>query len=284
VQEERANPVVPLPLRLLSVAQTGILAATGSTMFFATGFAQSIWPWALTPFNARFIGGFYLGAAVGAAITSAVGRWAVWRAIHGMSVVFTSTVFVVSFFHLGRFSFDRWGAWAWFALYGLLPVYTAAAWYACRRLPTGGRPLQPGVRRVLVAQALLIGAYGVALLIAPVALAKFWPWPVDRLHGQLYAAIFVTAAVGPLMAARRAHRQELIGMGITWIVAATMIVLSVVVTDAQTHSVDYGAAGTWLWFAGFAFLGAMGTVMLVAARGSSRTLAARVEPGLAASG
>jgi hypothetical protein len=274
---------VPLPLRLLSVAQTGILAATGSVMFFSTSFAQSIWPWVLTPFNARFIGGFYLGAAVGAAVTAAVGRWALWRAVHVMSVVFTSLVFVVSFFHLDRFDFHRWGAWAWFTLYGVLPVYTAAAWYACRRLPTGGRPLRPGVRAVLVAQALVIGGYGVGLLIAPVALATFWPWPVDHLHGQLYSAIFVTAAVGPLMMARRAHRQELVGLGVTWIVAASMIVLSVVVTGAQTHGVDYGAAGTWAWFAGFAFLGALGLVMLFAARLVRSTAVTETERGLVVS-
>jgi hypothetical protein len=230
--EQEENPPVPLPLRVLSAAQTAILAATGATMFFDTGFAQSIWPWTLTPFNARFIGGFYLGAAVGAAITTAIGRWALWRVIHGMSVVFTGMVFLVSLFHLDRFFFHRWGAWAWFVLYGLLSLYTAVAWYVYRRLPTGGRPLAPALGRVLVAQALTLGLYGVALVIAPVALARFWPWPVDRLHGQLYAAIFVTAAVGPLSVARRAHPQELMGAGITWIVAAAMIVLSVVVTDA----------------------------------------------------
>ncbi|MDP9340899.1 MAG: hypothetical protein M3Q23_02075 [Actinomycetota bacterium] len=270
--EQRENPPVPVPLRLISAAQTAILAATGATMFFDTGFAQSIWPWTLTPFNARFIGGFYLGAAVGAAVTTVVGRWALWRVIHGMSVVFTAMVLVVSLFHLDRFSFDRWGAWAWFALYGLLPLSTAVAWYRCGGLPTGGRPLRRGVQRVLVAQALVLGAYGVALVIAPVALAKFWPWPVDRLHGQLYAAVFVTAAVGPLMMARRAHRQELLGAGITWIAAGGLIILSVVVTDAGTHTVDYGSVGTWVWFAGFAFLAAMGILMMGAARGAVVTV------------
>ncbi len=264
--EQRENPPVPVPLRLLSAAQTAILAATGATMFFDTGFAQSIWPWTLTPFNARFIGGFYLGAAVGAAVTTVVGRWALWRVVHGMSVVFTGMVLVVSLFHLDRFSFDRWGAWAWFVLYGVLPLSTGAAWYVCRRLPTGGRPLPAGVQRVLVAQALVLGTYGVALVAAPVALAKFWPWPVDRLHGQLYAAIFVTAAVGPLMMARRAHPLELVGAGVTWIVAAALIILSVVVTNAGIGGVEYGSVGTWVWFAGFAFLAAMGALMVGAAR------------------
>lgn len=260
------DPRIDQVLLAFSVIQVAILLPTGFVMFFMTKFAQSIWPWELPSFNARFIGGFYLGAAVGAAVTGALGRWSLWRVVQAMTFTFTSIVFVVSFFHLDAFDFGRWGSWAWFALYFLIPAFTGWALVTRRQTPTGGRRPRPWLRALLFWHAVVVGAYGVAMLVAPVTMAAFWPWPVDRLHGHLYAAVFVAEAVGPILMSRRATPRELLGVGLTWLVVAALIMLSVPVTNAQKHSVDYGDAGTLLWFLGFGVLALIGVLMALSSR------------------
>ncbi len=148
--DPRIDPV----LLAFSAIQVAILLPTGFVLFFMTKFAQSIWPWELPSFNARFIGGFYLGAAV----TGALRRWSLWRDVQAMTFTFTAIVFVVSFFHLESFDFGRWGSWAWFVLYALIPAFTGWALLTRLRVSTGGTEPRPWMRALLFWHAVIVGA------------------------------------------------------------------------------------------------------------------------------
>ena len=266
VEAAAGNPRVRPDLRAFMLAEIIILAPTGAAMFFATTFARSIWPWELTPFNARFIGGFYLAAAIAAAIVFVVGRWAPARVLTALAFIFTGLVLVVSIIHVGRFDFARPLTWLWFLLYALIPIYTGYALWVHRRFRADGEPLSGTLRLGLVIPGILLGAYGVGLLIAPVALAQFWPWPVDAFHGRLYAAVPMVPALTALLLVRRAPPGDLAGMGATLVVASAWIVLGFLMTAALTDSVPWGAVGTWVWLGGFVYIAVVGLTMIAESR------------------
>ncbi|RUW96108.1 hypothetical protein EOA27_39110, partial [Mesorhizobium sp. M2A.F.Ca.ET.037.01.1.1] len=52
------NPPLPGALRLFSAAVIVVLIV-GAGLFFAPTLVKPRWPWPVTPFSARFLGGFY---------------------------------------------------------------------------------------------------------------------------------------------------------------------------------------------------------------------------------
>ena len=248
------------------LVEIGILVPTGLGMFFAVERTQAVWPWELTPFNSRFIGGFYLASAIAAAMVLAQGRWAPARVLTSLAFAFTAIVLVVSIVHANRFDFDRPLTSAWFALYILLPLYTGYALWAHRRLRATGGPAPRWFAIVMVVSGVLMGAYGIGLLIAPVTLTEFWPWPVDAFHGRLYAAVPMAPALAALLLLRHAPQADLVGTGVTLLAASAWIILGLVVTDASTDSVDWGSLETWIWVGAFVFVAFLGVAMVAAAR------------------
>jgi len=271
-----ANPPIAPWLRLFTAAETLVLLWGGALLFIAIGLAQPLWPWELTPFNARFLGGYYLGGMVAAALMVALGTWAPARVVVKMIFVFTTIVLVASLFHPAAFIFERWATWVWFALYLVIAAETGAAvWLNRGRPPADPVTVPTAWRAVQVTEAVIMGAYGVAILVAPVAASAFWPWPVDAFHGQVYSAMFISPAVSAWLMSRRAAPIEYVTIGFAHLVAGLLIIVGVVVTDASANSVDWGAGGTWVWVAGFALLAGVGAAMIafgVAARSDrSRT-------------
>ena len=84
----------------------------------------------------------------------------------------------------------------------------------------------------MTALALVLGGYGIALLAIPEDATSFWPWPVDAFHARIYAATYLTPAVGALVIRRGGTSAEIRTL------AATMIV----------SGVGYDG-GTWAFFA-----------------------------------
>lgn len=264
--QQEENPRIRLDLRVFMLIEIGILAPTGAGMFFAVERTQSVWPWELTPFNSRFIGGFYLAAALAAAIILVHGRWAPARVLTSLAFAFTGLVLLVSIIHADRFFFDKPLAWVWFALYGLLPFYTGYALWTHRRLRAATMQASRWLLVVVAISGVLMGAYGLGLLVAPVTLTGFWPWPVDAFHGRLYAAVPMTPAIAAILLIKRCTRADLVGTGVTLLAASAWIVLGVVVTDASTDSVDWGSAETWIWVGAFAYVALLGLAMIAVSR------------------
>lgn len=264
--DHEANPRIRLDLRVFMLVEIGILAPTGAGMFFAIERTQEVWPWELTPFNSRFIGGFYLAAAMAAAIVLIHGRWAPARVLTTLAFVFTGLVLIVSIIHVDRFDPDRPLTWVWFALYGLLPLYTGYALWTHRRLRAAGSKASRWLLAALVVPTVLMGAYGLGLLVAPVTLTGFWPWPVDAFHGRLYAAVPLTPAIAALLLLRYAPPADLFGTGVTLFAASAWIILGVAVTDASTDSVDWGSVEPWIWVGAFTYVAVLGIAMVAASR------------------
>src|SRR5207249_11414481 len=135
-------------------------------------------------------------------------------------------------------------------------------------------PMPMAWRAGLLAFAVAIGVYGVAQLVAPEMTSAFWPWGIDAFHGQLYSAIFLTAAIGALFLSRGAAPIEYFTLGVTYAVLGFFAILGVVIADATARRVDWANAGTQLWLALFAAILLVGLALIWQSRLARRQVLA----------
>jgi hypothetical protein len=97
---------------------------TGLVMFLVPQLAgESLWPWRLTPLVSRYLGGLFIGVAVGAALCARASHWSDVRLLFPPGLTFTGLSVVAAALHLGSFDPARAATWAFFGLY--LAVFVA---------------------------------------------------------------------------------------------------------------------------------------------------------------
>jgi hypothetical protein len=103
----------------------------------------------------------------------------------------------------------------------------------------------------MTALALVLGGYGIALLAIPEDATGFWPWPVDAFHARIYAATYLTPAVGALVIRRGGTTDEIRTLAATMIVFGIGAVVALLATDPivpAAAKVGYDG-GTWAFLA-----------------------------------
>ena len=157
-----ANPQLPGGLRIFSAAVIVVLLV-GAGLFFVPDLVKPRWPWPLAPFNARFLGSFYLAELVAMVALLVWNRWSPARMILVMAFVFTLVVSATSLINLGQFNFARKAPWIWFVVYaGSAVVSGLFLWNARASPPVAAVVSGAGWRRYLQAEAILLGLYGLA--------------------------------------------------------------------------------------------------------------------------
>jgi hypothetical protein len=261
-----ANPRIALPLLLPAFVQGVVIAGAGVVLFFAPTTGHDIWGWELTPFNARFLGAIYLAALVPFSTLAAVRRWVPARLVMPMDLLFMSVVLLVSLAYVDRFEWERPVTWAWFFIFVSVPIYSAAFLWRLRGLwnvePAGSHRPSKRRRRGFVGVALLLGGYGVGLVLAPETFTGFWPWPIDGFHGRVYSAIFLSLALATALVARAESPLELATLGLTCVVLGALEPIGLVAVDTDVDKVDWSSSGTWVWVAMFAALLAYGLALV----------------------
>ena len=106
------NPTISSLLRTLTLLEALVLAGAGGGLFFLPESIAALWPWPLSPFNARFLGAIYLSALAAIGLMFAAGRWSPARAVLPTIFIFTAIVLAVSLARLGRLDLHAPGAWA----------------------------------------------------------------------------------------------------------------------------------------------------------------------------
>jgi hypothetical protein len=250
---ESTNPNISPLLRYLTLVEVLVLFITGLGLFFAPKIIEPFWPWKLLPFNAHFLGAVYSASLVAAAMQVWYGRWSPTRVVTPMILVFTAIILVLSFVHIEQFDFKRVEVWLWFLLYGILPINAGIHLWLYRNLPPAdsAQPTTAG-RIILVVQSIILGLFGLALLVAPSFAKTFWSWEIDEFHAQLYSVTFITPAVGAFILAKAASKTEWLTMGLTQGVLGLFPIIGVILVDAAAKRVNWSLAGTWIWMAIFA--------------------------------
>ncbi|MCC6189203.1 MAG: hypothetical protein IT318_09205 [Anaerolineales bacterium] len=246
------RPLAPL-LRALLWLTVPILLGAGGALFFFPDWARPRWPWELAPFNAAFLGAFYLSAGAGVAVLAFAGAWWPARVILPMIFVFTATLLLFSLLEARRFIFTRWATYGWFLIYLGLPIITGLALWRCRDWPAPqAYPTPPGWRNWLLGVMAVMGLYGFVLFLFPTVIGAYWPWPLDEFHGRAYSVIFTVGAIGLLGLAQFSAPGERMALGLATSLMGLFAIFGVVIVDASRHVVAWGNAGVWLWLALFA--------------------------------
>lgn len=257
------DPPLPLLLRLVILVAFLLLIAAGVSLFFLPDFARAHWAWQLTPFNTRFLGAIYLGGLVPITMLLLKGRSIPTRLVIAMLFVFATNITLVSFFYLDRFIFGRKVTGIWFWIYITLTVIAAYYLPRYRNLsPLKSTQLSSVGRNYLWLQAIVLGMYGLGLIIAPSSFSAFWPWKLDNFHAQLYSSIFLTGAVGSLVLSSAAAKIELLTLGLTQAVFGLLVIVGIAITDLSLNKINWDFPGTWLWFKAFAVLSIAGVLMM----------------------
>jgi len=261
------NPKISLLLRLVTFVEVVVLAIAGFGLFFAPDLISPLWPWKLLPFNARFLGAVYAASCLAAIMQTVYARWSPARLVTPMILVFTALIITLSGVYLSLFDFRRWEVWVWFGLYLLIPINAAYHLWLYRNLPpVDATPLPPFARNLLLVEAVVLGLYGLALLIIPLTATMIWSWSIDTFHAQLYSVTFLTPAIGAYVLTKGASKLEWQTLGLAQIVLGLFPILGVIIVDASVHKVVWSAVGTWVWFALFAAMLLGGLWMMGEAR------------------
>ena len=223
---EDGNPQLPGGLRVFSGAVIVVLLV-GAGLFFVPDLVKPRWPWLLAPFNARFLGSFYLAELVAMVALLVWNRWSPARMILVMAFVFTLVVSVTSLVNLDHFNFGRKASWLWFTVYAGSAIVSGLFLWNARGTPAVPVAMSgAGWRRYFQAEAVLLGLYGLGLLILPGTFSAFWPWKIDVFHAQTYSAIFITAAAGTLLISAHAPREELVALGAAQLALGLLSILA----------------------------------------------------------
>lgn len=126
--------------RAFFLVHLAVVLPVGLAMFLFPDWAQSYWPWKMTPFNVRFIGSFFFGAA-------AISVWAFLQRsgeallpVLALYAVFATLATVASVIHIGLFDPARLVTWAFFALYVFVAAGSCLFWWRLVRVGTREEP------------------------------------------------------------------------------------------------------------------------------------------------
>jgi hypothetical protein len=118
-------------------------------MFFLPELAgESLWPWRLSPLLSRYLGGLFIGVAVGSIACSRATHWSEVRLLFPPGLTFTGLSLLATGIHFASFNPARWATWIFFGVYVAVFVAGLAAylWYERSLRPSQVPPsvLTPG--------------------------------------------------------------------------------------------------------------------------------------------
>lgn len=262
------NPAIPSYLRFVTAVECCVVFTAAFILFFLPAFSESVWSWAIPPFNARFVGAVYFAAYIPLILFWLNPRWTPGRLVLWMIFVFTALIMIAMFLHVDSFAWDRPATFLVFwPLYIFLPINSAIFLYKFRNVELKIQDdLSPTWKTILKLFALLTGIYGIGLFFAPETLTRFWPWPVDAFHARIYASAFVTPAVGAwILSGRRGAASEYLTFGLNLLAGGILPILGTLLTHLNVppeRQVDFGSLGTWIFFLFFLATGVLGALQV----------------------
>jgi hypothetical protein len=207
----------------------------------------------LPPISAAFLGGGYAAGFVLVALTARERTWAAARIGTVTIFVFATATLAVTLGHLDRFHLDRGGAaagaaWLWLVVYVVVPTGMAAMFVVQARVPGTDPPvrvpLPPWLVGLLLAQAVVLAASGVALLAVPQRIAPGWPWALTPLTGRAVGAWCLPLGVAAVLAARERDAWRLRAAAVTYVVLAVLHAIALV---RFRGDVRWDQWGTWAY-------------------------------------
>lgn len=202
-------------------------------------------PLTVTPLNARFIGALYLASAIGITLSAIVRNSIDTRIfVVGFGLV-SLLVLIVTLLYWVDFTARRVPV-LWLVTYAVDPIVTTFAVAALHLW----RPGQPGRHRLstlFLAQFVVFGAIGLALLLAPDGVAAIWPWKISPLLARVYGCFFIAYAIGGWLASGEARPAAILP-----ITASSFALMAFVIVASALHLPRFTPGlPTVVWFGAF---------------------------------
>jgi hypothetical protein len=261
------NPPITPILRWMTAIESWVVFFSGAGLFFVPQIIGGLWPWELTPFNARSLGALYFTSLLAAAVMAWRGRWSPARVVTPMIFTFTAIVLVVSLVYLPRFTGMGFSVALWFVLYISIPAITGYHLWLYRRQPSANaQPTPDWLRLCLWPYIAFFMAYGLAMLVIPAMTTGFWPWRVDEFHTRMYSVGLITPALGCLLLVQQGAALEFATVGLAQVFGGVTSMAGVLMVDATLRRIDWTLAGSLAWFVFPALLIVVGGMMALHAR------------------
>jgi hypothetical protein len=238
---------------LLYTASVLVLLAAGE-LYILTGHTDRFFAWTIHPGQtAAFLGAGYLAAFFLEFLSARQRIWANARLAVPAVLVFTVLTLVATLLHLGKFHFGSphpvasFSAWAWLAIYTVVPILMIILLVREAREAGGDPPRRaPMPRWVLVVvgvQGGVLLAMGAALFVAP-AHTSYWPWPLTPLTAQAVGAWLLGIGTGAIHAIRENDFRRLRAGA----VALTLLgVFQLIALARYPHDVDWARPAAWIY-------------------------------------
>lgn len=253
-------------LRWVTAFEVSVLIVAGAGLFLFPSFFTQHWAWDLLPFNTRFLGGIYLASMLSAAAIVIYPYWSTGRIVVPMIIIFTSIVLVVSIVYFERFTGPIYAIVLWFILYIVIPINGIAHLWMYREQKPDSDIILPTIMRYwLWIQSLILGIYGIALILIPQTASAFWTWTLDDFHARLYSVAFITPALGAFLLARFSSSKGLIILGITQLAGGLLPIIGTVIVNNTINRIDWLKGDSLLWTGLFAYITLSGLMMLIVA-------------------
>jgi hypothetical protein len=250
----------------LGAVSGAISAGAAFTLLILAARTEDFFAWTIAvPASAAFIGLFYLAAAVMAVILLRQPAWAPVRPALLPVVAFVWLVLPITLLHLETFHLTTGGfparawAWIWVVVYVVIPPAYVFGFRWQARAPGGNPPRTaplPGSARVmLVALGMALAAMGLALLVAPTAVAPLWPWNLTALTGRMIGATLIGVALLAVSVARTNDRVtgRIAAVGLL-VCAVTALVVAV---SHGREVVQWSEPSAWVYLGVCVVLGAI---------------------------
>jgi hypothetical protein len=265
------------PITRFYAVAAGLAAVAGFLLFPLAAQTEDYFSWTIEPpLTAAFLGGAYWAALVLLWWAARQPEWA--RARTAMPAVATIAVLLLAttLIHLDKFDLDSLFGWFWLVVYCV--VTPMLAWLIPRQVHEAGpvergtHPLPGLVRVVLLALALILAGYGVALFVAPADTASAWPWQLTPLTARALASFLIGFAVAAGFALWEDDIGRLAGASRAYATLAGLELAAVVIFEEDVTASALGVAAYGAFWLVSLGLGAAGAVL-------SSARAQRIAPG-----
>jgi hypothetical protein len=242
------NSPIPAFLRIVTIVECVVVAAAAFVLFFSPPLAKIAWVWDIPPYNSRYTGAIYFAALLPLVVFAITARWSPGRVVLWMILTFTTSIFAVMLLYIPSFLWDRLGTPIYWLFYVFLPFNSVFFLYYLRKLTVAGAEKNSSaVRTMLLAMAGISALYGIGLLVAPSTVTSFWPWAIDDFHARIYAATYLTPAVGAWIIRSYSSYPERLVLGLTLATLGILSIVGTAWTSTQVpleRQVDYASLGT----------------------------------------
>ena len=249
--------VMPGMRWMLAIA-SGLVFLVGIQLFVFTERTGQYFAWTIQPpLTAAFLGAAYWSSFVLESLAARERIWAHARIALPTVLVFTTLTLIITLVHLDRFHLHSpnkpstiFATWVWIAVYAIVPPVLSVLLARQLRMQGGDpprtMPLAPWVRVILTVQALVLVAFGIALLLTPLTTSRLWPWTLTALTGRAIGAWLTGLGVAEIQVS---GENDLLRARAAFASSTVFGVLELVALARYSRSLAFSNARTWVFLA-----------------------------------